>query len=436
MAAPATPPLETIETWLRTHLPLTALAPPAARGRPPILPGAMLWAGLLVCILRGWSSQRALWRLLRLHGVWDFPAQPISDDAVYRRLARDGDAPMRQLFDATTAAALAQAAPDRDLAPFAAEVVAIDETTLDPVARRWPVLREVPRGDARLLPGKLAAVFDVRRQLYRQVQHTPHPHQNERVLARLLVADLPRDSLVLADLGYFGFPWFDDLTDAGYFWLSRERAGTSYVLAHVLYADGAIRDELVWLGAHRADRAGHLVRRLQIPHGAQVHSYLTNVLDPRVLPLADVGPLYARRWDIEMAINLIKTELGLHLLWSSKPAVVLAQLWATLLIAQVALLLRGRIARRAAVDVFDVSLPLLLRELPRLAAHGTRDPVDWFVAVGRAAGFIRPSRRIRWVVPDIPPEAIRPPPDDLVTVRKRRYAGRRCRADGTDRRPT
>lgn len=436
MVVPAVPSLTTIETWLRTQVPLTTPAPPSARGRPPILPGAMLWAGLLLCVLRGWTSQRELWRLLSVHGVWDFPAQPISDDAVYRRLERDGDAPMRALLETVTTTLLDAAVPDTTLAPFATEVVAIDETTLDPVARRWPRLRAVPTGDDRLLPGKLAAVFDVRRQLYRQVQHTPYPRQNERVLARTLVEPLPAGSLILADLGYFGFQWFDDLTDAGYWWLSRERTGTSTVPAHVLYADGAVRDELVWLGAYRADQAGHLVRRLQIPHGEQVHGYLTNVLDPAVLPLAAVGPLYGRRWDIEMAVNLIKTELGLHLLWSAKPVVIMTQIWATLVIAQVALALRGRIARQARVDAFDVSLPLLLRELPRLAAHGTRDPVAWFVAVGRAAGFIRPSRRIRWVVPDIPPEAIIPPPEDLVTVRKRRYAGRRCRSDGTDRRPT
>lgn len=432
MAALATPPLDTIETWLRTHLPLTALAAPAARGRPPILPGAMLWAGLLVCILRGWASQRALWRLLRLYGLWDFPAQPISDDAIYKRLERDGAGPMRQLFDATTGAVLGAAIPDPELASFATEVVAIDETTLDPVARRWARLRGLSPGDDQLLPGKLAAVFDVRRQVYRHVEHTDHPRQNEKVLARRLVMDLPRGTLVLADVGYFGFPWFDDLTDAGHHWLTRERAGTSFVSEHVFFADGLVRDELVWLGARRADQAGHRVRRIQVPHGAEVHTYLTNVRDPALLPAAAVGPLYARRWDIEMAVNLVKTDLGLHLLWSSKPQVVLTQIWATLLIAQVALLLRGQVARRAKVEVFDVSLPLLLRELPRLAAAGTRDPVAWFVGVGREVGFIRPSRRIRWEVPEIPPAAIAPPPPDLATERPRHYAGRRCGPHGTD----
>ena len=30
-----------------------------------------------------------------------------------------------------------------------------------------------------------------------------------------MVPDLPKGSLILADLGYFGFAWFDHLTDLG-----------------------------------------------------------------------------------------------------------------------------------------------------------------------------------------------------------------------------
>ena len=436
MASPRTASMDAIEAWLRAFVPLTDAAAARTRGRPPILPGAMLWAGLLVCVLRGWSSQRALWRLLRTHGVWDFPAQPISDDAVYRRLARDGDRPMREVFAAVTAAVLAEAVPDLTLAPFATEVVVLDETTLDPVARTLPALRGLPPRAAALLPGKVAAVFDVRRQLYRRIEVTPDPHQNERHLAPTLCADVPVGSLVLADLGYFGFPWFDHLTDAGYWWLSRLRAKTSYTVEHVHYQDDTTLDALVWLGAYRADRARHLVRLIQLTHGAQVRRYLTNVRDPAQLGAAEIGPLYARRWDIELAFKLVKRDLGLHLLWSAKPGVILTQAWAVLVIAQVALALRSRIAHQADVALFDVSLALLVQELPRLARAGTRDPVAWFVAEGRALGYIRPSRRIAWAVPTIPPDEIILPPPDLGIEREPRYAGRRCGPHGTDRRPT
>lgn len=429
-------PMDAIESWLRAFVPLTTPAAPRSRGRPPILPGTMLWAGLLVCVLRGWSSQRALWRLLRTHGLWDFPAQPISDDAVYRRLERDGDRPMRALFEAVTATVLAEAVPDATLVPFATEVVVLDETTLDPVARTLPALRGLPPRAAALLPGKVAAVFDLRRQLYRRIEVTSEPHQNERQLAPVLCAEIPVGSLVLADLGYFGFPWFDQLTDAGYWWLSRLRAKTSYTVEHIHYQDATTLDALVWLGAYRADRAKHLVRLIQLTHGTQVRCYLTNVRDPALLAAADVGPLYARRWDIEMAFKLVKRDLGLHLLWSAKPGVILTQVWAVLVIAQVALALRARIAHQAGVDLFEVSLALLLQDLPRLGRAGTRDPVAWFVEEGRALGYIRPSRRIVWQVPIIPPEHLTLPPPDLVTERDPRYAGRRCGPHGTNRRPT
>src|SRR5579884_1961166 len=143
------------------------------RGRPPILPALLLWAGLAVCVLRGWSSQRALWQLVSAAGLWHFPRAAVGDEAVYRRLERAQGAPPATFFAQLTPLLAARLAPcaAAEPAPFAAEVVALDETPLDPVARTLPTLREVPAGDDRLLPGTLAGVFDLRRQLFRHVAH-------------------------------------------------------------------------------------------------------------------------------------------------------------------------------------------------------------------------------------------------------------------------
>ena len=397
------------------------------RGRPPILPATLLWAGLAVCVLRRATSQLELWRLLTGAGLWDFPAVPVSDDAVYRRLERDGAAAMERLFADLTALLRERLDPhaDRTLAPFAAEVYAVDETTLDPVARTLPALRGTPPGDDRLLPGKLAGVFDVRRQLWCHIDYVPDPRQNEKVACRDLVAPLAREALLLFDLGYFAFEWFDDLTDGGRWWISRLREKTSYEPIHVFAEDGETLDALVWLGAHRADRAKHAVRLVQFRRGRTLHRYLTNVRDPRRLPLGEIARLYARRWDIELAVKTAKTDLGLHLLWSSKPGVVLAQVWAVLLVAQVLQALRVLVAAAARVDPFDVSLPLLIRYLPLYARRGL-DPIAAVAADGRRLGFIRPSRRTAVVVPDIPAAALSPPPPGLVLERTPRYARRKC----------
>ena len=60
-----------IEAFL--HEAITSLAPlPAAQAsadRPRILPALCLWAGVLVCLLRGARHQNAVWRLLAHSGL-------------------------------------------------------------------------------------------------------------------------------------------------------------------------------------------------------------------------------------------------------------------------------------------------------------------------------------------------------------------------------
>lgn len=433
MPPTATPRLDAIEAVLADLIPRLSPAP-NPRGRPEILPGALLWTGLLVCIARKTTSQQALWRVLSQTGLWHFPHVPVSAEAVRVRLQRAGPTVMRDLFTQVTAELATTVPDDASLAPFAPGVFAIDESTLDQIARTLPTLRPVPAGDDRLLPGKLITAFDIRTQQFHTVLTTGLPRQNERVAARDLVATLPGGSLILADLGYFGFEWFDDLLDAGFSFVSRLRARTTTEVVHVLSAEGGVRDDLVWLGTYRADQAKHLQRLITVPVGQTVHQYLTSVLDPTDLPVADVVRLYGRRWDIELAFKTVKRDLGLHLLWSAQWELILTQVWGVLLIAQIATALRAQIAARAGIDLFDVSLTLLLRDLPYLVRDG---PVDLIEHLARLpvvkGGYLRPSRRVRYVVPDALP--ITPRPVGLVLTRTPRYGGRRCGPGGTDRRP-
>lgn len=427
-ALPEEPLLGEIEATLRQLLEALTLDSSTERcGRPPILPALCLWGGLLVGVLHGDTSQLDLWRRISQLGLWSFPRIPISDQAVYHRLARDGTQVLERLL-----VILSQLLADRltpylpqllpELAPWATDILVLDETTLDPVARRLPSRTGEPPATRRL-PGKLAGLFDVRRQQWRSVQLITSPTQNEKVAAPSLLTDVPRGSLLLADLGYFSFPWFDALSNRGCWYISRLRAKTSYRVVHSFQQCGETFDGLVWLGAYRADRAQHLVRLVQYRRGNQLHQYITNVRDPQQLSMADLVTLYARRWDIELAVALIKQHLQLSLWWSGKDVVIQQQLFAVLIIAQVLQALRVEIAAKAEVDLFDVSLPLLVRYGPQLAAQG-EDPVAVFVARGRAAGFIRPSRRLRYAVPD-PPLALAEPLGSAVPIiRTPRYAGK------------
>lgn len=395
-------------------------------GAPAVLPALLLWTGLVVCVLRGFGSQSALWRLLAQRGLWSYPRVPVTDDAVRKRLARAGTAPLEQLFAQITTLLATRIGPwIEQTFPAFPDIVALDEFTLDQVARLLPSLRKLPAGAPGLLAGTVAAVFDLRRQQWRTIRYREDTVQNEKIAARSLLTGLTPGTLILADLGYFGFQWFDDLTAAGFFWLSRLRARTSYEVIQVLYQQGETLDALIWLGKYRADRAQHAVRLIQFTVGGRTHRYITNVLDPARLSMADAARLYARRWDIEMAVNTVKTHLGLHLLWAAKPVLIQQQIWAVLIIAQIFAAFRMEIAGRAEVDLFDVSLPLLIEYFPRYAAAGT-DPIELFIEHGRELGFIRPSARTRIQAPLIPLEAYQRPPPDLLLERAPRYARRKC----------
>jgi hypothetical protein len=149
-----------------------------------------------------------------------------------------------------------------------------------------PSLRAVPDGDHQLLPGKLAGVFDVRLQQWRHVEHICNPDENEKVAAPSLLAHIQRGALILMDMGFFSFEWFDQLTQEGYYWISRLREKTSYEVLHTFYQQGEVFDGLIWLGAYRADRARYAVRLVSFRVGQTTYRYITNVTSPSLAECA------------------------------------------------------------------------------------------------------------------------------------------------------
>ena len=406
---------------------------PEQVGRKRILPSLVLWSGIVVAVLRGFTSQRAVWRLVGLEGLWDYPLYEVSDQAVYDRLAAGDKGGLKRVFEQVRDGLKERLVPyaQNTIAPFASGVYTVDGTTLDKVTRHLPLLRPVANGDSRLLPGKLVGLFNIRLQQWQEVTHLANPDQNDKVVARDLVETLPKGSLILADLGFFSFPWFDWLTDQKFWWLSRMREKTTFEVIHTFYTDGAdLFDGIVWLGKYRADKAAHAVRLVTFTVGKTHFRYITNVLDPQVLSLHDIAVLYARRWDIELAFKMVKRHLQLHLLWSAKQEVILQQVWAVLILSQILHAFQMEIAGLAAVDPFDVSLDLVTQYVPRLTRQG-KDPVDLIVAKGEKFGFIRPSRRIRPQTPSVDSTRLVSLPPGTVLWRKPRYAQRRCQPAAT-----
>jgi hypothetical protein len=399
------------------------------RGRPPVLPLQQLYLALLMGVLRQTPHLSTIWRRLYLEEIGTFAPVQVTYEAVRKRLLSAGTSALQHLFE-TVSHGLAQGSQSQhpsalSLAPFASQVVALDESPFDHLRRLTADLRDLPTADPHLVPGKLAGLFDLRLQRWVRVQFRADvlAYCNTGIL--LLLEGLAPGSLILADLGYFSFPWFDYLTGQGYWWVSRLKEGVTYEIKEVLASDDhtGLLDAIVWLGKYRADRAAHAVRLISFSfHGTQ-YRYLTNVLSPTHLSMRDIAQLYARRWDIEWAFKLLKCELGLHIWWGARPELVLIHLWLALILAQLLHALQLHVALQADVDPFDVSLHLLV-EVQEMIPAGPTPIIARLVHDGRTLGLIRPSSRLTVVVPALEPHMLCPPPDLKDLMRHARYAQR------------
>jgi hypothetical protein len=372
--------------------------------------------------LRGWKSQLDLWRLISVFGLWCFAPVAVTDQAVYKRLAQGGLEQMQRLCALVSQWLFDWLAPyeDRSLASWAREVLALDESTLDSMKRWLPELRDVSAGSSALLAGRLCGLFDVRRQQWKRLDFLPDPLAHCQRYAKEMLETVRAGALLLFDLGYFNFEWFDDLTRQGVWWVSRVKNKCSWTVEHVLVQRDGYGECLIFLGAHRSDRTAYLQRLIRIRYRGQWYSYITNVLDPSLLSGADIVRLYARRWDIELAFRLLKDHLNLRFLCSAKESVISVQIWATVILAQMLHALQVKVAAQAGVETFDVSLELLLRHLPDFMRQGG-DLLSRIQEGAYALGIIRPSTRKRIEVPQIRRDEIIPPPPDLTWIRPPHY---------------
>ena len=269
-SAAGTPMGAQLEQVLLT-MPATAASAPHKRGRPRTLSAWHLSLAVLLCLLHGLQSQLEVWRQIAFYWVGHLPALPLSDQAVYNRLEQDGVSAFQSVFAHVSQWLAEHLAPyeNRTLAPFATAVLALDESVLARVKRWVSWLREVPDGDSRLLPGRLGGLFDVRLQQWRRLDVRLAANADCKVHARAMLSGLAKGTLLLFDLGYFSFPWWDELTQLGSWYVTRQRAKTRYQVVHILYQADGVFDALVYLGVHSSDRAGQVVRLVSFRLGSQ-----------------------------------------------------------------------------------------------------------------------------------------------------------------------
>ena len=274
---------------------------------------------------------------------------------------------------------------------------AVDAATLEALFRKVGALRGLA---APPLAGKLWGMLDLVTLLPAHLWTGDDPQQNEKAGCPEVLARTPRDTLLVFDMGFFAFPFFDDLTEAGVFFLTRLREKSAYTVVQTLGSGTGWRDSLIQLGVYRSNPCRCRLRLVEVRHAGTWYRYLTNGLEPAILPAADVAELYRRRWHIETAFLTVKRLLGLSYLWTGADNGVQLQLWATWLLYAVLVDLCDEIAEHLGVATERVSREMVFRGLYHYAvarANGDpRSPVAYLAAPENAdLGVLKRRRKPR-----------------------------------------
>lgn len=232
-----------------------------------------------------------------------------------------------------------------------------DGSTLEELRRQLKVLRDEPKT---VLAGKMMTVVELLTHRPLKLSYCLNPKANDKTFDTWLQQQLPVGGLLVFDLGFFKFLWFDQFTEQGKYFLTRLREKTAYHKVQTLSDGPRYRDELIELGQYRSNPCHHRLRLVSVLWESTWYCYLTNVLDPHQLPPHLVCELYRRRWRIEDAFALTKRLLGLAYLWVGDRNSVQIQIYATWifyallneLCAQVALALNQPLERISMEMVF------------------------------------------------------------------------------------
>ena len=195
----------------------------------------------------------------------------------------------------------------------------------------------------------------------------------ELSLAPTLTRWLGPGMLLLADRGLVSFDLWRTMTQTGADLLWRTRTNAVLPVVQTL-PDGSYLSQIVAARDHRHGRDPITVRvveyRLQDPGRPQrqaPYRLVTTILDPDAAPAMELAALYAQRWELETALDELKThQRGPSLVLRSKtPEGVEQEVWGMLLVHYAIRQLMHQAALDGEVDPDRVSFVRSLRVVRR-----------------------------------------------------------------------
>jgi len=255
-------------------------------------------------------------------------------------------------------------------------VLAADGSTLDALVRQVGLLRDCEQHP---LAGKMLAVLDLCSWLPRAIWYEPDAAaHDQRFWARIQTA-VPAGALLLVDLGFTNFAVFAQLTTVTL--ITRAKSNLVFQVQKVYQRTDQVQDLLVWIGTGEDRQQMRLVKVL---YQGLWYTYLTNELDPLVLPAPYVAALYHQRWRIEDAYAIAKRLLGLAYFWNGSQRGVELQLWGTWMLYGILVDLTDAVAEALDRPFVHLSLEMVYRGLyyfgQAVRRHEATDPVAYLAA--------------------------------------------------------
>lgn len=201
----------------------------------------------------------------------------------------------------------------------------------------------------------------------------------ENTLAKDVLGALDRTMLCLADRGFFGYEmWHRALaTQAKLLWRIKKNA---VLQCDERLADGSYLSRIFASEKNRRSQSGAIIVRVieyrleGVADAEPIYRLLTNVLDAQQAPAQELAALYHERWEIETALDELKTHLrGAKIVLRSKTPDLVRQEFYGLLMAHFAVrALMHEAALKADIDPdrlsFVHAVRVVRRKLPAFNA--------------------------------------------------------------------
>jgi Transposase DDE domain len=267
-----------------------------------------------------------------------------------------------------------------------------DGSTLEELKKRL----KIQAGKGTVLAGKMMVIVDLLTHRPVFSWYTTGFTANDKQWVDSLLQKLPTGGLLVFDLGFFKFLWFDQFTDTCKYFVTRQREKTAFKVQKVLSVGSHYRDEIIKMGEYHSNPCKHPVRMVSVLWGANWYYYLTNVLDPERLSAQQVCDLYRRRWRIEDAFSITKRLLGLAYVWVGNSNGMEIQIYATWIFYALVNDLCAEVAIAMNQPLERISIEMVFRSLYHFNSFSRRNPgtdaVEFLITNAKILGILKSER--------------------------------------------